>query len=71
MMSNTFISSRMENNTNTKEFQIVEKLTKFYDLCESKTTFVSLFDEVLDKIGLLMECKNVTLFVLHDDVQKY
>eukprot|EP00341_Mesodinium_pulex_P015209 CAMPEP_0116914444 /NCGR_PEP_ID=MMETSP0467-20121206/17332_1 /TAXON_ID=283647 /ORGANISM="Mesodinium pulex, Strain SPMC105" /LENGTH=126 /DNA_ID=CAMNT_0004590909 /DNA_START=710 /DNA_END=1090 /DNA_ORIENTATION=+ len=56
---------------NTRESAAIDKLMHILETLHSKDNLVDLFDEVLSKVGPLLESRLVSVFVLHDDLQKY
>jgi len=60
----------IDTESKSRETIIIEKVVNFYKCCNAKSTFVSLFDDIIDKIAVLLDCKKVTLFVLNEELQK-
>lgn len=57
-------------NVSTKEAIIIDKIMKCVDNFQFKKTFNDLFDEIMDKSCSIMECQKVSLFIVHEEVQK-
>jgi len=70
IVGSKFENLTMMSNISNRESIALEKLMRFQDNIVIKDSFIDVFDEILEKTTHIFECQKISLFVLHDEVQK-